>query len=163
MTEQHRPSRRPEHLEEVKSLPGFKQAPGALRSSWRLVLVGFGRRSLTGLCIPHHFRPSSLCRSHAYNLNYQRRVLERTIADSKAQLALITLLASWKSEPRPWALKPRSRQRGLCGRAGYAGRQTAILAPPPGVTEEQTVTIKSVYRQSLWDWLFQESTVSAIQ
>ena len=38
---------------------------------------------------------------------------------------------------------------------GYTGRQTAILAPPPGVTEEQTVAIKSVYRQSLWDWLFQ--------
>jgi len=38
---------------------------------------------------------------------------------------------------------------------GYAGRQTAILAPPPGITEDQGPVVKSIYRQSLWDWLFQ--------
>lgn len=38
---------------------------------------------------------------------------------------------------------------------GYTGKKTAILAPPPGITEEQGVVVKNEYRESLWDWLFQ--------
>lgn len=158
MTDQRRHSRRPERFwQKINFSQAFKQAP------WRsqiqmvglflLVLVGVLLVASVYLTISGQAASAGL---NAYNLNYQRRTLERTIADSKAQLALIT--SSSVMEERAKALGFEAADPDSVVYAvvpGYTGRQTAILAPPPGITEQQTAVVKSVYRQSLWDWLFQ--------
>jgi hypothetical protein len=91
-----------------------------------------------------------------YNLSYDRKTLERTIADAKAQLALIS--SSEVMEARAEALgftEADPTDVVYVVVPGYAGRETAILAPPPGVIQSQSVVVKSEYRESLWDWLFQ--------
>lgn len=158
MTEQRRTSRRPEQFWKKLNLSqAFKQAP------WRsqiqmvglflLVLVGVLLLASVYLTISGRAASAGL---NAYNLNYQRRVLERTIADSKAQLALLTSSGVMEERAKAMGFEQADPDKVVYVIVpGYTGRQTAILAPPPGVTEEQTVAIKSVYRQSLWDWLFQ--------
>jgi hypothetical protein len=37
---------------------------------------------------------------------------------------------------------------------GYTGKQSVVLAAPPGIDESDRSLVKSIYRQSLWDWLF---------
>jgi hypothetical protein len=92
----------------------------------------------------------------AYNLNAERRSLERTIADSKSQLALLTSAQLMEERATGMGFEPANPENVIYMVVpGYAGRQTAILAPPPGITEEQGPVVKSIYRQSLWDWLFQ--------
>jgi hypothetical protein len=92
----------------------------------------------------------------AYNLNAERRTLERTIADRKSQLALITSATLMEERALDMGFDPADPDNVVyIVIPGYAGRQTAILAPPPGVIEEEGPVVKSTYRQSLWDWLFQ--------
>jgi hypothetical protein len=91
-----------------------------------------------------------------YNLNSQRRNLERTIADSKAQLALVTSASVMEERAIDMGYEPADPADVVyVVIPGYTGRKTAILAPPPGIIEPQGPVIKSIYRQSLWDWLFQ--------
>ena len=92
----------------------------------------------------------------AYNLSSQRRTLERTIADSKAQLAIITSATNMETRAKEMGFESADPENVVYMVVpGYAGRQTAILAPPPGITEDTGPVVKSIYRQSLWDWLFQ--------
>jgi hypothetical protein len=166
MVEQRRHSRKTEQLwSKLNFSQAFKQAP------WRsqiqivglflLVLVGVLLVASVYLTISGQAASAGLT---AYNLNYQRRTLERTIADSKSQLALITSSAVMEERAKTMGFVPADPSNVIYAVVpGYTGRQTAILAPPPGITEQQGVVVKSIYRQSLWDWLFQESTVSAVQ
>ncbi len=91
----------------------------------------------------------------AYRANYKRIELEREIADRKAKIALST--ASTEMEERAKALgfvriDPTEAIYVLI--PGYTGKRTLVLAPPPGIAEQERVIVKSDYKQSLWDWLF---------
>ena len=91
-----------------------------------------------------------------YNLNYERRSLERNIADYKAQLALISSSAVMEARAKSMGFEVADPDNVVYATVpGYTGRQTAILAPPPGITETQSAVVKTEYRESLWDWLFQ--------
>lgn len=91
-----------------------------------------------------------------YNLNYERQSIERTIADSKAQLALISSSAVMEQRAEALGFSAADPDKVVYVVVpGYTGRQTAILAPPPGITEAQGAVVKTEYRESLWDWLFQ--------
>jgi hypothetical protein len=90
------------------------------------------------------------------NLDYERSSLERTIADKKAELALLTSASVMETRAEGMGFEAADPADVVYVVVpGYAGRQTAILAPPPGIVEEEGPVVKSIYRQSLWDWLFQ--------
>jgi hypothetical protein len=92
----------------------------------------------------------------AYNLNSERRALERSIADQKADLASITSATNMEKRAEEMGFEPADPDNVIYVVVpGYTGKQTAILAPPPGIVEEEGPIVKSIYRQSLWDWLFQ--------
>lgn len=158
MAEQHRHSRRNGRIwSKINFSQAFRQAP------WRsqiqfvglflLVLVGVLLIASVYLTISGQAASAGL---NAYNLNYQRRNLERTIADSKAQLALITSSSVMEKRAKAMGFTPADPDNVVYVVVpGYTGKQTAILAPPPGIAEQQGPVVKSVYRQSLWDWLFQ--------
>jgi hypothetical protein len=92
----------------------------------------------------------------ALNLDTKRSNLERTIADKKADLALLTSASIMEQRAKDMGFQPADPDNVIYVVVpGYTGRQTAILAPPPGIVEEEGPVVKSIYRQSLWDWLFQ--------
>jgi hypothetical protein len=158
MTETRKNSRRPTPFwEKINLSQAFKQAP------WRsqiqvvgLFLLGLVIVILVAgiyLTISGQAAEAGL---DTYNLTYDRRALERTIADSKAQLALISSSSVMEKRATAMGFEPADPGSVVyVSVPGYTGKQTAILAPPPGVVESQGVVVKSEYRESLWDWLFQ--------
>ena len=158
MTEQRAKTRRSGRFwEKINFSQAFKQAP------WRTQLQSVGLFLLAlvivllvasvYLTISGQAASAGLT---AYNLNSQRRTLERTIADNKAQLALLTSASVMEERAVAMGFEAANPDQVVyIVVPGYTGRQTAILAPPPGITEAQGPVIKSIYRQSLWDWLFQ--------
>jgi len=91
-----------------------------------------------------------------YNLSYDRDSLERSIADSKAQLALLTSSSVMEGRAQTMGFVEADPADVVYVTVpGYTGRQTAILAPPPGITQAQPAVVTADYRESLWDWLFQ--------
>ena len=92
----------------------------------------------------------------ALSLDTKRSNLERTIADRKADLALLTSASLMQKRAEDMGFIAADPENVIYVVVpGYTGRQTAILAPPPGIVEEEGPVVKSIYRQSLWDWLFQ--------
>ena len=158
MAETRRNTRRPTPFwEKINLSQAFKQAP------WRsqIQLVGLFLLALVivllvsgiYLTISGQAAEAGL---ETYNLSSERRSLERTIADSKAQLALITSLSVMEARAQALGFTPADPSTVIYVPVpGYTGRQTAILAPPPGIIEAQGAVVKSEYRESLWDWLFQ--------
>jgi cell division protein FtsL len=91
----------------------------------------------------------------AYQMNLERQDLERQIADHKAQIAIQTSAASMEVRAKEMGFQRINPSEAVYVTIpGYAGKQPVVLAPPPGVSESNQVLIKSIYRQSLWDWLF---------
>lgn len=91
----------------------------------------------------------------AYQMNLKRQDLERQIADRKAQIAIQTSAASMEVRAKEMGFQRINPSEAVyVSIPGYAGKQPVVLAPPPGITESDQVLIKSIYRQSLWDWLF---------
>lgn len=158
MTEQRGFSHRPTPFwKKLKFSQAFKQAP------WRsqiqfvgLFLLGLVVVLLVAgvyLSISGQAAEAGL---ETYNLNYERRTLERNIADYKAQLALISSSAVMETRAKSMGFEVANPDNVIyVSVPGYTGRQTAILAPPPGITEAQSAVVKTEYRESLWDWLFQ--------
>jgi len=158
MTEQRTQSRRPTPFwKKINLSQAFKQAP------WRsqIQLVGL---FLLGLVIVLLISGLYLSISGqaaeaglvTYNLNYERQSLERTIADSKAQLAIISSSETMEERAKALGYEDASPDDVVYVVVpGYAGKKTAILAPPPGIIEAQGAVVKTEYRESLWDWLFQ--------
>lgn len=91
----------------------------------------------------------------AYRLDLKRQDLEREIAHRKATLALITAAPAMEERALSMGFKKIAPEDALYVIVpGYSGRRTMVAAPPPGINETSRQLIKSVYRESLWDWLF---------
>ncbi|MHC1741375.1 MAG: hypothetical protein AB9897_09730 [Anaerolineaceae bacterium] len=158
MTEQRTNSRRPTPFwKKINLSQAFKQAP------WRsqiqfvgLFLLGLVIVLLVAGVYLNISGQAAEAGLVTYNLNYDRRSLERSIADSKAQLALISSSSVMEERAKVLGFEAANPEDVVyVSVPGYTGRQTAILAPPPGITETQGAVVKSEYRESLWDWLFQ--------
>lgn len=92
----------------------------------------------------------------AYNNDFERQDLERQIADRKARLALLTSASVMSERAKELGFERIDpSQVTYLVVPGYTGKQSAVLAPPPGIETSEEPIIKSIYRQSLWDWLFQ--------
>lgn len=91
----------------------------------------------------------------AYRLDLKRLDLEREIAHRKATLALITSAPAMEERALSMGFEKISPQDAIYITVpGYTGRGAMVVAPPPGINESARQLIKSVYRESLWDWLF---------
>lgn len=134
----------------------FKQAP------WRVQVQTIGLYLLTLVVIlviaSVYLSISGRAASaglQAYQMNLDRLDLERQISDRKSQIADLTSAVVMEERAIAMGFKRISPEDVIyMDIPGYPGKQTAVLAPPPGVTETHELTIKSIYRQSLWDWLF---------
>lgn len=91
----------------------------------------------------------------AYRLDLKRMELERDIAHRKATLALITAAPAMEERALAMGFEKIDPEDAIYLTVeGYTGRGTMVIAPPPGASETSRQLIKSIYRESLWDWLF---------
>lgn len=134
----------------------FKQAPWRLQVQsiglFLLALVIVLLVSSVYLSISGRAATAGL---NAYQLNLKRLDLEREIADRKAQIAIVTSSSIMEERAKAMGFERINPEEAVYVTVPeYTGKQSVILAPPPGLTEINRVLIKGAYRQSLWDWLF---------
>jgi hypothetical protein len=88
-------------------------------------------------------------------LNLERQNLEREIADRKSQIAILTSSNVMESRAKEMGFQRIDPSQAVYVTVpGYIGKQPAVFAAPPGISNSSISLIRSVYRQSLWDWLF---------
>ncbi len=91
----------------------------------------------------------------SYANDQERQDLERQIADRKARLALMTSASVMEARAKELGFTRIDPSQAFYVEVpGYTGKSSAVLAPPPGYLATEEPVVKSIYRQSLWDWLF---------
>jgi len=91
----------------------------------------------------------------AYQLDLKRLDLEREIANANSRIAELTSASNMEARALEMGFKRIDPADALyITIPGYPGRQTMIVTSPPGTVNDDRLLVKSVYRQSLWDWLF---------
>jgi hypothetical protein len=92
---------------------------------------------------------------HSYSYSLERQDLERAIADYKAQIAIMTSASVMEKRAKDAGFQRIDPSQAVYVLVpGYSGRQPVVLAAPPGVSDSGISLVKTIYRQSLWDWLF---------
>lgn len=90
------------------------------------------------------------------SLERQRETLDRLIADRRSTLAELTSAGLMSQRAADMGFeRPDMSKVIYMVIPGYAGRQSAMIAPPPSSTLLSASVIKQSYRQSLWEWFFQ--------
>ncbi len=92
----------------------------------------------------------------AYRMNLERQTLERQIADRKAEIAVLTSVTVMTQRASDMGFKRIDPSKAIyLVVPGYTGKQAVVLADPPGIEDSKQSLVLPVYRQSIWDWLFQ--------
>lgn len=92
----------------------------------------------------------------SYYMSIRRQNIEREIADRKSQIALLTSVTVMEKRAKDMGFKRIDpTEAEYITIPGYTGRQTVVLASPPGIDETKDTVVIPAYRQSLWDWMFQ--------
>ncbi len=92
---------------------------------------------------------------HSYSYSLERQDLERAIADYKAQIAIMTSASVMEKRAKDAGFQRIDPSQAVYVLVpGYTGRQPVVLAAPPGVSDSGISLVKTIYRRSLWDWLF---------
>jgi len=96
-------------------------------------------------------------------LELEKETLDRQIADLKTQLAIITSAKVMKDRAEDLGYIPADPSQAVYVVVpGYTGRQPEIVALPVRPEDQSKSQIDAAYRQSLWEWLF-ENTSRLIQ
>ncbi|HVN54295.1 MAG TPA: hypothetical protein VMT46_08190 [Anaerolineaceae bacterium] len=136
----------------------YRQAPWRTQLQWTglflLVLVFVA--SVTSIYLNVSASAAASGRE-IQRMGQQSEDLERSIADLRTQLAMLTSAANMEKRAEAMNFKPaQTDQTMYVTIPGYGGREPAIKAPLPGPNPVVAQPlIKSSYTESLSDWLFQ--------
>ncbi len=152
-----RSNKRKEKAEKrMRLVQAFKQAPWRIHARY----VGLFLLSLVVILVVAsiYLSISGLAANaglDAYRADLKRLELEREIAHRKATLALITSAPAMEERALSMGFEKIDPADALYITVpGYAGRGTMVVSPPPGISDSSRQLVKSIYRESLWDWLF---------
>lgn len=91
----------------------------------------------------------------AYQLDLERLRVEREIANANAQIAVLSSASNMEARALELGFKRINPEDALyLTIPGYPGKQTMVVTSPPGIASNDRLLVKSIYRESLWDWLF---------
>lgn len=91
----------------------------------------------------------------AYRLDLKRLDLERQIANANARIAIVTAASNMEARARELGFERIDPGDAVyLTIPGYAGKQTKVVSSAPVPPNTDQFLVKSVYRESLWDWLF---------
>lgn len=91
----------------------------------------------------------------SYQLDLERLRLEREIANTNAQIAFLSSASNMEARALAMGFERIDPFDALyLTIPGFPGKQTMIVTSPPGINNTDPLLVKSIYRESLWDWLF---------
>lgn len=145
-------------------IQAYKQAPWRVQLQWigALLLVLVVGMLISGVYL-YLTAEATEAGTKIRSLELEREGLQIRIADLNTQLANLRS-ASYMEERAESLGYRKANQNDIVYVAvpGYSGREVVFLAPPPGNYSVDASIIKPIYRQSLWEWLYQ-GTFSLIE
>jgi len=156
-TERSTNNRRQRRKVNIKWAQAFKQAPwrGQIQSAGLFLLGLVVVVVIASIYLSISGRAASAGLG-AYRMNVERQTLERQIADRKARIAILTSVTVMEQRAKDMGFERISSTDAVYVMVpGYPGKQAVVLAAPPGIDESNRSLILPIYRQSIWDWLFQ--------
>jgi hypothetical protein len=156
-TERSTNNRRQRRKVNIKWAQAFKQAPwrGQIQTAGLFLLSLVVVVVIASIYLSISGRAASAGLG-AYRMNVERSTLERQIADRKARIAILTSVTVMEQRAKDMGFERISSTDAVYVMVpGYAGKQAVVLAAPPGIDESNRSVILPIYRQSIWDWLFQ--------
>jgi hypothetical protein len=156
-TERSTNNRRQRRKVNIKWAQAFKQAPwrGQIQTAGLFLLSLVVVVVIASIYLSISGRAASAGLG-AYRMNVERSTLERQIADRKARIAILTSVTVMEQRAKDMGFARISSTDAVYVMVpGYAGKQAVVLAAPPGIDESNRSVILPIYRQSIWDWLFQ--------
>jgi hypothetical protein len=149
--------RRPRFSVKNKFTQAFKQAPWRNQIQYAgLFLLGLVVILLVASVYLSISGRAAAAGLNAYRLNLDRQDLERLIADHKSQIAILTSAKVMEERAKAMGFERiDTTQAVYISVPGYTGKEAVVLAAPPGIDESTHSLVLPVYRQSLWDYLFQ--------
>ena len=135
----------------------YRQAPWRVQVQWLLIfllallLVAF----IAAIYLSVSAKSANTGRE-IQSFQMDMEVFERENADLETQLAQLTSASQMQKRAKELGFVPiEPGSEVYLVIPGYAGRQPAVLAPPPGPGMVPTPLIQPIYTQSLWELLFQ--------
>lgn len=150
-------NRRQRRTINVKWAQAFKQAPwrGQVQTAGLFLLALVVIIVVASIYLSISGRAASAGLG-AYRMNVERQTLERQIADRKAKIAILTSVTVMEQRAKDMGFERISSTDPVYVMVpGYTGKQSVVLAAPPGIDESNRSLVLPIYRQSIWDWLFQ--------
>ncbi len=135
----------------------YRQAPWRVQVQWilmfllALLMVAF----IAAIYLSVSARSANTGRE-IQGIQSDMEVIQRENADLETQLAQLTSAGQMQKRANEMgfvSIQPGSETYLVI--PGYAGRQPAVLAPPPGPGMVPAPLIQPDYTQSLWEWIFQ--------
>lgn len=140
-----------------RSVNAYRQAPWRVQVQWvlmfllALIMVAF----IAAIYLSVSARAATTGRD-IQGIQSDMEDIERDNADLETQLAQLTSASQMQNRAKQMGFVPIDPgSETYLVIPGYAGRQPAVLAPPPGPGMVPTPLIQPVYTQSLWEWIFQ--------
>jgi hypothetical protein len=141
----------------IKNAQAYKNAP------WRLQLQMIGGFSLVVVLVALVAGVYLNVTARAATIGREIQGMEATIlelqrdnADLENQLGMLTSIRTMQQRAEELGFQPINPAEVLYITApGYAGRQPATLAPPPGPVQASASNLPPEYTQSLFDWLLE--------
>ncbi len=135
----------------------YRQAPWRVQLQWivffllGLVLVAF----VASIYLSISARSATIGREIQF-MESKSEQIGNQIADLETQLAMLTSATTMKKRAKDLGfVAADSASQLYLVIPGYTGRQTAVMAPPPGPGMVAVPLILPNYTQSLWEWMFQ--------
>lgn len=137
-------------------IQAYRQAPWRAQLQWiGLFLLGLILCALVAAVYLNVSERAATAGREIQQLQSDSDDLERQIADLETKLAMLT--SADQMLKRAQGMNFVSIEPGKATYLvipGYAGRQPAVLAPPPGPSTTRAPLIRSTYTESLWEVLF---------
>jgi len=143
-----------------KKLQSYKQAHWRTRiqrAGWLMLIVfGFIFTSVLYLNISGQAANAGF---QIISMQIKKQGLLRSIASDRAELANLTSATQMQKRAEALGYKPISTSKAIYVMIpGYAGKQVANMAPPPGSDLLPQPILKASYTQSLWEVIFQQTS-----
>lgn len=138
-------------------IQAYRQAPWRIQLQWigAFLLVLVVGMLISGVYL-YISASATAAGTRIQELEIEREALQIQLADLRTELAYLNSAAVMSVRASEAGFRQATKDDMVyVAVEGYAGRDIAFLAPPPGETTDENFLIKPAYKQSLWEWFYQ--------
>ncbi|MEA4908874.1 MAG: hypothetical protein GYA17_06945 [Chloroflexi bacterium] len=135
----------------------YQQAPWRVQlQSMGVFMLGLVLVSLAAGLYLHISAQTAAAGVKIQELETERDELTRKIAHTETQIGFLTASSVLEQRAQEMGfVKASPENTSYMVVPTYPGRQTAMMAPPPGIDVTYPNWMKASYSQSLWEWMYQ--------